>query len=275
MWNLMLSDALIYYDGPLVMVGQFEGRDDDSHYLRIEAQSTIRPDEGNIYPREIQNISHFLKFPTREALDATLHDEILPTLESYRLAESIHRQIENSTLVSPGVSKGCTLEISEISIDDIPSDELPYTWLRPGAAMEFVGDSFEALCAASKPQYAYPLPMDHGLVFWDVPRAWIGKTERFGKTTYHLQWMVDEKGGWELNYRLSFETEEGLRATLHQGYVATRATYDQAILITREEMTVTEGPPEHWTLKVESLARSDVPEDHLPGEHLEPSPKPA
>src|SRR3546814_14782416 len=43
--------------------------------------------------------SHYLEFPSREDVDATLHDKTVPTLESYRQATSILREVCSWTLL--------------------------------------------------------------------------------------------------------------------------------------------------------------------------------
>src|SRR3546814_19912252 len=82
------NDVLIYHDGPLVSVGQFKNDPDKSLFLRIDAGISSVPHDQS-YPRQMKCITHYLEFPSREAIDATLHEATLPTLDTYRQAVSI------------------------------------------------------------------------------------------------------------------------------------------------------------------------------------------
>src|SRR3546814_16627037 len=97
------------------------------------------------------------------------------------------------------------MRISDWSSDVCSSDL--YAHIRPGYEMCFVADGFEELRMATSPHYLYPLPQDDVLVFHDVGRCWIGKTERFGQIEYHLNWMIDDREGREINHRLTFTSE--------------------------------------------------------------------
>src|SRR3546814_2772892 len=112
--------------------------------------------------------------------------------------------------------------------------------------MAVVADGFEELQKGCAPQYDYPLPQDHLRVFHDVARCWIGKTERFGRTSYHINWMIDDRSKREINYRLTFDSDEALRSNLYQGYVATREPYRRANHIKREELNVEDRPTGRW-----------------------------
>src|SRR3546814_14366437 len=106
--------------------------------------------------------------------------------------------------------------------------------------MCFVADGFEELRMATSPHYLYPLPQDDVLVFHDVGRCWIGKTERFGQIEYHLNWMIDDREGREINHRLTFKSEAVLRKTLYNGFAATQETSKKASRIKSEILDVTE-----------------------------------
>ncbi len=274
LWAMSFDDVLIYYDGPLVSVGQFKNDPDKSLYLRIDAGISSSPDDQS-YPRTMQRITHYLEFASRERIDATLHEETLPTLETYRQAASVLRELCSWTVTAPGKPDNCAVHIANVTLAEINNDELPYSHLQPGNVMTFAAPGFEELRDACAPHYLYPLPNDHLLVFHDVARCWIGKSQRLGRTSFHLNWMVDQRGEREINYRLSFDSEEALRATLYQGYVATRETYDQATQIIREELDVSDSLPGEWNLKIETLKRTDVPDDELPNPQLRPCSKPA
>src|SRR3546814_17616435 len=84
------------------------------------------------YPRQMKCITHYLEFPSREAIDATLHEATLPTLDTYRQAVSILREICSWTLTAPAKPEDCSAQISNLTLDAIPVDELPYAHLRPG-----------------------------------------------------------------------------------------------------------------------------------------------
>src|SRR3546814_592849 len=223
LWAMPFNDVLIYHDGPLVSVGQFKNDPDKSLFLRIDAGISSVPHDQS-YPRQMKCITHYLEFPSREAIDATLHEATLPTLDTYRQAVSILREICSWTLTAPAKPEDCSAQISNLTLDAIHVDELPYAHLRPGNVMTFVADGFEELQKGCAPHYDYPLPQDHLLVFHDVARCWIGKTERFGRTSYHINWMIDDRGTREINYRLTFDSEEALRSTLYQGYVDRKST---------------------------------------------------
>src|SRR3546814_3383790 len=119
--------------------------------------------------------------------------------------------------------------------------------------MTFVADVFEELQKGCAPHYDYSLPQDHLFVFHDVARCWIGKKERFGRTSYHINWMIDDRGTRETNYRLTFDSEEALRSTLYQGYVAKSETYRKETPITLAEPNVEDTPNGRWYFKVENL----------------------
>lgn len=269
LWKLPLTETLIFYDCDLVSVGQFP--DEDTVYLRIDADQ-IRPGERT-FPRDMQNIVHYLAFPSRAAIDATLHEGTIPTLETYRAATSILREVSRWTLVDISNPRNFSVEISDVTLDDIHEDELPYAFLKPGDVMEFTGTTYDELSAACGSNYVYPLPNLHTLVFYDCPRSWIGETRSLGNQSVHLHTMVDENKGWELCYRLTFPDEATLRATLYQGYVATRETFRQATKIVREELKITTNPT-RWTLRVETMPLDRVPTNEMPSDHINPCPAP-
>src|SRR3546814_12005536 len=91
---------------------------------------------------------------------------------SYRQAGSILREIFSWTLTAPAKPEDCSAQISNLTLDAIHVDELPYAHLRPGNVMTFVADGFEELQKGCAPHYDYPLPQDHLLVFHDVARCW-------------------------------------------------------------------------------------------------------
>src|SRR3546814_10520317 len=91
----------------------------------------------------MESVTHYLEFPSREDVDATLHDKTVPTLESYRQATSILREVCSWTLLGAGQSENCTVTISDVSKDAVPVAELPYAHLKPGNVMSFVARSEE------------------------------------------------------------------------------------------------------------------------------------
>src|SRR3546814_19442309 len=102
------DDVLVYYDGPIISVGQFKNDPDKSFYLRISASLSSTPD-GPEYPRQMESVTHYLEFPSREDVDATLHDKTVPTFESYRQATSILREVCSWNLLGAGQSENCTV----------------------------------------------------------------------------------------------------------------------------------------------------------------------
>src|SRR3546814_16597121 len=80
---------------------------------------------------------------------------------------SILREICSWTLTAPAKPEDCSAQISNLTLDAIHVDELPYAHLRPGNVMTFVADGFEELQKGCAPHYEYPLPQDHLLVFHD------------------------------------------------------------------------------------------------------------
>src|SRR3546814_2623023 len=87
---------------------------------------------GPEYLRQMESVTLYLEFPSREDVDATLHDKTVPTLESYRQATSILREVCSWTLLGAGQSENCTVTISDVSKDAVPVAELPYAHLKPG-----------------------------------------------------------------------------------------------------------------------------------------------
>src|SRR3546814_19310162 len=81
-----------------------------------------------------------------------------------------------------------------------------------------------------------------------------------GTKKFHLNWNINDRGGHKINHRLTFDSPEAMRSTLYHGYVATRETYDKALEIDRETLTVDDG---NWTLTVETLDRAEVPAAEL------------
>src|SRR3546814_5541378 len=63
-------------------------------FLPIAAGISSVPHDQS-YPRQMKCITHYLEFPSREAIDATLHEATLPTLDTYRQAVSILREIRS------------------------------------------------------------------------------------------------------------------------------------------------------------------------------------
>src|SRR3546814_7636819 len=112
--------------------------------------------------------------------------------------------------------------------------------------MSFVAAGHEELRKACTPHYVYPLPIKQALVFHDYTRCWIGTTTLVGTKKFHLNWNINDRGGHKINHRLTFDSPEAMRSTLYHGYVATRETYDKALEIARETLTVADG---NWTLK--------------------------
>src|SRR3546814_12964708 len=82
------DEVIVYYDGPMISVGQFKTDPEKSFYLRISASLSSTPD-GPEYPRQMESVTHNLEFPSSEDVAATLHDTTVPTLEHYRQASSI------------------------------------------------------------------------------------------------------------------------------------------------------------------------------------------
>lgn len=272
LWSMPFEDVRIFCDSPIVAVGQFTDEPESSVYLRIEADCTHFTGE---YPQAMERVAHYLEFSSRADLEATLHEETVPTVESYRKAKSIVREICKWTLIANSKGENCSIEIATLDLNAIPQAEMPYPHILPGTAMQFEGADDEALSAACGTHYPYPLSQDDVLAFHDIPRIWIGKTEFFGKTFYNLRWLIDDSIGREVSYRLSFETEEALRATLYHGCAATRETFNEAKSIAREVLTIVAGPPAIWTLHVDHLTSENVPSDDLPNVDLKPGPKPA
>src|SRR3546814_16881862 len=113
------DDGLVYYDGPIISVGQFKNDPDKSFYLRISASLSSTPD-GPEYPRQLESVTHYLEFPSREDVDATLPDKTVPTLESYRQAPSILREVCPWTRLGAGQSENCAVTIPDVSNAAVP-----------------------------------------------------------------------------------------------------------------------------------------------------------
>ena len=123
-------DMLCWYDGPQVSVGRIEGC--PSHFLELHyADGTDTRPEGLEYPVWSRVVSHIMEFPTREAIDATLHEDFVPTLESYRSASSIQRIVREWTLHESHVASDMYEMRTAVSLDQIPASELPDEDLRP------------------------------------------------------------------------------------------------------------------------------------------------
>jgi hypothetical protein len=272
LWSMPFKDVRIFCDGPIVAVGQFANEPETSVYLRIEADCTHFK---GAYPQAMERVAHYLEFSSRAELEATLHEETVPTVESYRKAKSIVREICKWTLLASGKAENCSIQIANVNISEIPEAEMPYAHLLPGTAMQFEGADDEALSTACGTHYRYPLPQDDVLSFHDIPRVWIGKTEFFGKPSYNLRWLIEDSIGREVSYRLSFDSEEALRATLYQGCAATQETFRQAKSIAKEVLSVEVGPPAAWTLHVDHLTIDNFPPADLPNDDLQPGPKSA
>src|SRR3546814_12784713 len=110
------------------------------------------------------------------------------------------------TLTGPAKPEDCTAQISNLTLDAIHVDELPYAHLRPGNVMTFVADGFEELQKGCAPHSDYPLPQDHLLVFHDVARCWIGQTERIGRPSSHSHWLIAALWTRQINYRRTYQS---------------------------------------------------------------------
>src|SRR3546814_18176404 len=116
LFSMPFDVVLVYFDGPIISVGQFKNDPDKSFYLRISASLSSTPD-GPEYPRQMESVTHYLEFPSREDVDATLHDKTVPTLESSRQASSILRAVYHWTLLGAGQSATYTVTISDVPTD--------------------------------------------------------------------------------------------------------------------------------------------------------------
>src|SRR3546814_16331932 len=72
------------------------------------------------FPRAMERTTYYLEFPSREAIDTTLHDAKIPTLDTYRNAISIVREISTWTLIAAGKGEKCSVSVSMITLADIP-----------------------------------------------------------------------------------------------------------------------------------------------------------
>src|SRR3546814_1122745 len=102
---------------------KFNNDPDNSLFLRIDAGISSVPHDQS-YPRQMKCITHYLEFPSREAIDAKLHEATLPTLDTYRQAVSILREICSWTLTAPAKPEDCSAQISNLTLDAIHVDEL-------------------------------------------------------------------------------------------------------------------------------------------------------
>src|SRR3546814_13537537 len=120
---------------------KFNNDPDNSLFLRIDAGISSVPHDQS-YPRQMKCITHYLDFPPREAIDATLHEATLPTLATYRQAVSILREICSWTLTAPPKPAACSPQISNLPPNAIPFDELPSPHLPPANALHFIAEAF-------------------------------------------------------------------------------------------------------------------------------------
>src|SRR3546814_10641300 len=60
LWKMSFDDVLVYYDGPIVLIGRFENDPNESHYLRLEGaghSSVIGPE----FPRAMERTTYYLE----------------------------------------------------------------------------------------------------------------------------------------------------------------------------------------------------------------------
>src|SRR3546814_17345296 len=123
---MSFDDVLVYYDGPIVLIGRFENDPNESHYLRLEGaghSSVIGPE----FPRAMERTTYYLEFPSREAIDPTLHDAKIPTLHTYRNPISIVQETSTWTRIVAGNGHNCLGSGYNNTFTKTQAKDLPYT----------------------------------------------------------------------------------------------------------------------------------------------------
>lgn len=119
------TESLFYYDQPIVSIGQVPG--DSRPRLDILVDDRSAGAEGT---RIYTEIRHNLVYDTNRSLLASLSRDGAPTLESYRLAESIIRYVRVSTQIGHPEQRHYIVTASVI-LADLPDSELPYPQHEP------------------------------------------------------------------------------------------------------------------------------------------------
>lgn len=225
------KEELFRYDATIVDIVETP---DGSSWLRHVA------DEGHLDPKSetregpYRNLTHYLLFEDRDAIMRTIHEDFVPTMESYRQASEIVR-IEILYDRRADGNHDFRMNQKQTAIADISPGELPDQALLPGKAMRFgpMDDPYAAAPEAFRGLYRYPVPQDRILAEFDGPRNWIGRFTD-GPNEVHLVVCVRDDASAYVQHRITFEDEAALKAGLAAAAAPTMDTYRQAKSITRE-----------------------------------------
>lgn len=123
--NAIEDETLHYYDGPVIMICHVSG--DDRPRLDILIDEEISGDEGR---KHYSFLRHQLVFDTMETLRATLHNEGIPTRQSYEMAESIIR-LKSCGTQTNHPTPSHSMIMAKVGVEDLPENELPLREHQP------------------------------------------------------------------------------------------------------------------------------------------------
>lgn len=238
--NLGQIEELFRYDGTLI---DLMNGSNGTKWLRYIYDEGKRPDPG--IRNFMSTATHYLLLPDIEAARSTLHDDNLPTVETYRLATAIIRE-SSSYILDNRVSSEHTLKREIISFEQAMDDSAIYPQLRPGKAMLFgpFEDAFAPFAGDDRHLYRYPVPSDRVLATFDCDRNWIGRFDD-GPDEFHLIVCVKDDESGYIQHRLTFHNklERAVLDTLAAAQAPTMDTYRLAHEITQETILETKDGP--------------------------------
>lgn len=246
--ELLQVQELFRYDGYIIDIVKLP---DGSIYLRNTIDEGDRTKGAPDDPRIA--ITHYLRFPSAEAILATIHDGMAPTFETYRTAEAIVR--EEVSWNNAGAPRNWTIRYTDLAVDDLSIDEMPYRALKPGKVIQF--DPFDPHGRLPHDQHLHRWPVAVDTVISgndDQPTAWLGYKDGF--YPHHVIRVIAQStdGKQELRHHLSFKDEEDMAALLREGG---SALYQRASTIDLETID-RQADQQLITLKVERLKIEDI-----------------
>ena len=219
--NLESVDELFLYDAYRIAIA----RNGDAFWLvhTFEDGPDRMPPANGIGRHKYT--THHLRFDSEEAIRATLHDDMIPTAETYEAASEIHRTVfsydhDGRSRTNSAFTLECAPAQASIGVDDDVIDER----LKPGSRMVFAN-----LATDQNPEprlYRDPIPVDESVYFYDCARAWFGSFPDKPERRHFVTCISDENGEY-LEHRFDFPTvdQEAFRCTLAAGVAPTMASY--------------------------------------------------
>lgn len=238
-------DTIFRYDGVLVDVLVAA---DGTHWLRyVFDDGPSRGEDGGL-PTRLETRTHWLRTGNDpKPMRGTLHEDGVPTVETYAMAEAIVSEIETGRVwgeIGARENGGFVTERRDVTINQAMAEDPIYAQLRPGRAMSFgpFEDAWEPLKGDDARFHDWPLPKDRVLASMDGDRIWTGRfPNRPG--TIHLVVCIGETAEDWVQHRLTFaeKDERAMLDSLASARAPTMQTYRLATSIVKETVTEVTG----------------------------------